>query len=258
MPAQCPYDASESVCTYTECPINQSHCGSQCYRENEQVRYQYNKVLIMIQYFLSTQVCCDGTVFNGTAGFGCCDGNYISQSTPHDVCCGGRFHTAQDNHVCCNQQYVLVLPGSVCCPTDDGDVAIDTGNTCCGGTPYNTSGSFICCGGMLYSNHSSRTCCGSEMISTMTTECCNGVAYLQEDRHACCGSRYTDRDTTLCCTGSNGVSQVRSIIFYLVKNHCVSYTYRYFIIPAEMKKFQQMSNAVNTIRYQHLLNAAMV
>ena len=37
VPAQCPYDTTESICSYTECPIDQSQCGSQCYRESEQV-----------------------------------------------------------------------------------------------------------------------------------------------------------------------------------------------------------------------------
>lgn len=40
VPVQCPYDSTESICTYTECPIDQNQCGSQCYRESEQVRNQ--------------------------------------------------------------------------------------------------------------------------------------------------------------------------------------------------------------------------
>lgn len=253
MPAQCPYNTSESVCTYTTCPIDQSQCGSQCYRESDQVRN--GSSMKANKYFINSQVCCDGIAFNRTAGFGCCNQNYIIQSAADDVCCGGRFYTAQDNYVCCNGQYILVLPGFVCCSTDGGDITTGMGDACCGGTPYNSNDNNTCCGGMLYSYHSTRTCCGNEMISTLTTECCNGVAHLQENGHSCCGSQYIETDTTLCCTGSNGISQVRSTVFKDYKIHKIMC--RYFIIQAETKRFQQTNSVVNLTRYQHLLNVVM-
>lgn len=55
VPAQCPYNTTESICTYTECPIDQNQCGSQCYRESEQVKRQYviNNIKIILYSFNS-------------------------------------------------------------------------------------------------------------------------------------------------------------------------------------------------------------
>jgi len=47
MLAQCPYDTSESTCTYVECPIDQRQCGVQCYRSNEQVVHKIRSDIIL-------------------------------------------------------------------------------------------------------------------------------------------------------------------------------------------------------------------
>ncbi|XP_041469805.1 usherin-like [Lytechinus variegatus] len=208
-----PSDGSDSSCGYVECLRSESVCGSQCYS--------------------GLQACCDGILHDTQPDYQCCDTNYlmapVNASTPF-ICCGGQFHSEQVNYECCNGQYVQVFPGQICCPDPDEDrVAVGSGDACCAGVPYDSSGPQICCAGEFYDRsqglccsnvfHSyegqfadgmSGQCCGGIMVSATMT-CCSerdmGVAYLPIEGNVCCGTEYVNMTTSLCCTSETGVAE---------------------------------------------------
>ncbi|XP_072017125.1 usherin-like [Amphiura filiformis] len=206
-----PSDPDAEVCTYRECSITESICGTQCYSGN--------------------QVCCGGILHDYQSGYECCDTNYLpGRNSPSDVCCGGRFTPSLPNHECCQGQYVQVLAGQICCP-DPGEnrVAVGFGDVCCGGVPFENSGPQICCAGEFYGKNQglccrgdfvafdafhdgfNSKCCGGSVIESNQV-CCEengeGVGYEPDSDMECCGTDYIDPDVTLCCVNDAGSAKV--------------------------------------------------
>ncbi|XP_077990481.1 usherin-like [Glandiceps talaboti] len=190
-PPENPNFSDINSCSYVQCRVTESQCGTQCFSGNK--------------------VCCDGSLHDYQSGYECCGSNYIPQSAiGSDVCCGGEFHTYQSNYQCCNNQYIQVLPGQICCSDSTGNGAVvDFGDACCAGIPYDTTGPQICCGGMFYDGFHAQ-CCGDSVISNALV-CCEdgntGSGYTPDERKQCCGSQYVDPAVTLCCQDDTGNSK---------------------------------------------------
>uniref|UniRef100_W5NGL3 Usherin n=1 Tax=Lepisosteus oculatus TaxID=7918 RepID=W5NGL3_LEPOC len=179
-------------CLYVECLINENICGSLCYQPEN-------------------QVCCSGVVYNSKAGYQCCKDKYIPAANSFStVCCGGHLFTPQPHYQCCGRYYVKVLPGEVCCPDEDQvRVSIGMGNFCCGGKPYDSTGSQICCAETLHDGFH-KQCCGEQIVSRDLLCCGNekkGTVHKTSQGMSCCGEEYINTSNTICCTGHGGVSR---------------------------------------------------
>lgn len=58
-----------------------------------------------------------------------------------------------------------ITSGEVCCPNkEQNSISVGTGESCCQGIPYSTSGNQICCGRSLHDGFNHQ-CCGGEIVS---------------------------------------------------------------------------------------------
>ncbi|XP_076463865.1 usherin-like [Babylonia areolata] len=185
-------DPEDSKCTYVECSVLESICGTSC-------------------FFGASKVCCEGEVHDKEEGYDCCGTSYIPRPDPNTVCCAGKFHPTQVNFTCCGSRYVQVLAGEKCCPSPVEDrVSVGPGDSCCGGVPYDSSGAQFCCGGELVSSYN-RTCCGRAVVAESAICCGDGDAGLShppQSGFTCCGQQYLATDTSLCCVSDTGHAKV--------------------------------------------------
>ncbi|KAJ8400313.1 hypothetical protein AAFF_G00396960 [Aldrovandia affinis] len=133
-------------CAYLECPIEESVCGSLCYRPDRQDSY------------------------------------LPAHNASLEVCCGARLLPPLPDHQCCGEYYIPVPPGEVCCPDPgpgESRVSVGLGDTCCGGKPFFHAGGQICCGGALHDGFHTQ-CCGERLLDRDAV-CCgdgdHGTAY---------------------------------------------------------------------------------
>nr|XP_006813188.1 PREDICTED: usherin [Saccoglossus kowalevskii] len=191
---QTPDISDSNSCSYVQCRITESLCGTTCYSGNK--------------------ACCNSNIYEYRSNYECCNDNYIPmRNSGSDICCGGQFHSFQAGYQCCNGQYLAVLPGQICCiDTNENRAIVGYGDACCGGIPYTSDGPQICCRGMFYDGYNSQ-CCGDSVVSD-TMVCCedtvSGSAYAPDNTKQCCGTGYVEQSTTLCCEDETGNSQAHS------------------------------------------------
>ncbi|KAG7465654.1 hypothetical protein MATL_G00155810 [Megalops atlanticus] len=187
---------TEALCSYLECPVQESVCGSSCYQPEH-------------------QVCCDGVVFSRKPFHRCCQDRYVPVlNTSHEVCCGGQLLSPLPDHQCCGGYYIPVLPGEVCCPNPEQiRVSVGLGDSCCGGNPFSLSGGQICCGGELHDGFHSQ-CCGGQVLDGDMI-CCGdeerGTAYTPISGMSCCGSDYVNASGVVCCRGRDGAARAHPV-----------------------------------------------
>ncbi|KAG9336280.1 hypothetical protein JZ751_002627, partial [Albula glossodonta] len=151
-------------CSYLECSIEESVCGSLCYQPEQ-------------------QVCCSGVIYTAKPDHQCCQDSYLlAQNTSLQVCCGAQLHPPLPNHQCCGGFYIHVPPGEVCCPDPDPGqmrVSVGLGDSCCGAKPFFLSGGQICCSGELHDGFHSQ-CCGGRVLDRDMV-CCGDDIVMAND-----------------------------------------------------------------------------
>ncbi|XP_053315134.1 usherin [Spea bombifrons] len=175
-------------CVYHRCKKNEDICGDTCYSPE-------------------TQACCSGVLHDRRSGYRCCGDHYVASGLDPVDCCSGNLYPVQPSYQCCGTYYIKVQPGEVCCYNAlENRVSVGDGDSCCGGTPFSTSGNQICCGGSLY-DKSHQQCCGGE-IAGLDFVCCGndeeGTLHRPSPGLSCCGNEYVNLSESFCCSDSNG------------------------------------------------------
>lgn len=72
--------------------------------------------------------------------------------------------------------------GEVCCPDSvERRVSVGLGDSCCGGSPFDSGAGQICCGGRLYDGFSSQ-CCGGQLVPREAV-CCGDADQGRPHKH---------------------------------------------------------------------------
>jgi len=172
-----------SGCSYLVCGARESVCGLRCFSN-------------------SSQVCCDGSVFDREPGFACCGSTYVREESGQ-TCCGSRMVPSRPGYHCCGDLYAPMSSDEICC-----DGAVGRGNSCCGAVAFvNTpTAPRVCCGGRVFAFSPQRQCCGGQMVPSVL-QCCtddsSGVsrAHAPSDGKVCCGTDSVFANVTTCCEG---------------------------------------------------------
>ncbi|XP_075451724.1 usherin isoform X2 [Ascaphus truei] len=178
------YQSGKS-CLLIRCRIYENICGDLCYHPDN-------------------QVCCNGVLHNRKDGYQCCEDKYTSSSrNSSGICCGGQMNVVQPEYQCCGGYYTRVQAGNICCYNKPmNSVSIGDGDSCCGGTPFLTSGNQICCGETLHDSFNQQ-CCGGKIIGQHFI-CCGD----KEKGMLCCGTEYVNISESTCCSASSGECKV--------------------------------------------------
>ncbi|MEQ2217852.1 hypothetical protein XENOCAPTIV_024468 [Xenoophorus captivus] len=144
-------------CFYLQCPVGHSVCGTSCFHPE-------------------TQICCGGLLHRRKPHHHCCDKHYFSwNETSNPVCCNGKLVPSHPNHQCCGGYYVLIKTNEYCCPDHlQGRVSVGSGDSCCGGVPYSTTGGQLCCNGRLHDGYGLQ-CCGGQIVDDILVCCDDSV-----------------------------------------------------------------------------------
>nr|XP_054587843.1 usherin [Nothobranchius furzeri] len=178
-------------CSYLQCPVGHSVCGTSCFHPDK-------------------QVCCSGQLHAAKLHHHCCDGSYLSLSNhSNPVCCNGKLVPSLPEHQCCGGYYVLVKTNEYCCPDHlQGRVSVGPGDSCCGGVPYSVTGGQLCCSGSLHDGYGVQ-CCGGWVVDDKL-ECCGdakkGGVHKYKPGFVCCDDKYINSSSSLCCTDNEGYS----------------------------------------------------
>uniref|UniRef100_A0A3B5M4G7 Usher syndrome 2A (autosomal recessive, mild) n=1 Tax=Xiphophorus couchianus TaxID=32473 RepID=A0A3B5M4G7_9TELE len=188
-------------CSYLQCPVGHSVCGTSCFHPE-------------------TQICCNGLLHTRKSHHHCCDELYFGwDDSSHPVCCNGKLVPSQSSHQCCGRYYVPVKTNEYCCPDHlQGRVSVGPGDSCCGGVPYSMIGGQLCCSGRLHDGYGVQ-CCGGKIVDDVLV-CCDDAVHTYKPGFICCGKEYINSSTSLCCMDNNGYPTIHPSGNATVKLQC--------------------------------------
>ncbi|KAM4744036.1 usherin isoform 3-T3 [Anableps anableps] len=188
-------------CSYLQCPVGHSVCGTSCFHPE-------------------TQICCNGLQHTRKPHHHCCDEHYFSwNDSSKPVCCNGKLVPSRPNHQCCGRYYVLVKTNEYCCPDHlQGRVSVGPGDSCCGGVPYSMTGGQLCCSGRLHDGYGVH-CCGGRIVDNILV-CCDDAVHTYKQGFICCGKEYINSSTSLCCVDNDGYPTIHPSGNATVKLQC--------------------------------------
>ncbi|XP_015250616.1 PREDICTED: usherin-like [Cyprinodon variegatus] len=176
-------------CSYLECPVGNSVCGTSCFHPE-------------------SQVCCSGVLHKRQPHHHCCDELYLSwNDSSNPVCCDSKLVPSRPNHQCCGGYFTLIKNNEYCCPDHlQGRVSVGPGDSCCGGVPYSMTGGQLCCSGKLHDGYGLQ-CCGGLIVDD-TLVCCKDAVHIYKPGFICCGEEYVNSSTSLCCVDNDGAATI--------------------------------------------------
>ena len=139
-----------------------------------------NLLLTILNTNAQVSITCNGDDLGPVTGPGdsCCSIRDSSISTPYytstQICCNGNVFNKTDGNACCDSAaYVNTM--QVCCSNELGSIISD-GDSCCSDENGNSvayiSSSSLCCNGRIVGKDQYSSCCAIPGFTSSTIKCC--------------------------------------------------------------------------------------